>query len=238
MEDIAVLKPTFMPIVPRLLSKLYDGIKAKIASLPEEVQAGFNGAVQMKLQALHETGATTHPVIDDKAFATTKTMMGGNMKKLVTGSAPISAEHLDFLKVTLCTQIQEGYGLTETIAPVSVTFFDDGYAGHIGGPMVNNEVKLVDVPDLKYFSSNTPNPQGELCVRGDNVFVGYYKQPELAAEVLQKDGWFHTGDVAEFLPTGAIKIIDRKKHIFKLSQGEYIAPEKLENIYNKSLFVG
>lgn len=87
---------------------------------------------------------------------------------------------------------------------------------------------------MEYFSIDN---QGEVCVKGANVFSGYYKDPERTSEAIDANGWHHTGDVGMWLPNGTLKIIDRRKHTFKLSQGEYIVPEKIESIYNKSQFV-
>jgi len=111
---------------------------------------------------------------------------------------------------------------------------DPTAAGHVGPPVPCNIVKLVDVEEMEYFAENG---QGEICVKGPNVFKGYLKDPERTADTIDKDGWLHTGDIGEWLPNGTLKIIDRKKNIFKLSQGEYIAPEKIQNVYLRSPFV-
>uniref|UniRef100_A0A6Q2XLP4 Arachidonate--CoA ligase n=1 Tax=Esox lucius TaxID=8010 RepID=A0A6Q2XLP4_ESOLU len=103
--------------------------------------------------------------------------------------------------------------------------------GHVGAPLPCNLIKLVDVAEKNYFADKG---EGEVCVKGPNVFKGYLKDPERTAETLDKDGWLHTGDIGKWLPNGTLKIIDRKKHIFKLAQGEYISPEKIENIYIRS----
>ncbi|PAA53154.1 hypothetical protein BOX15_Mlig003865g1 [Macrostomum lignano] len=96
--------------------------------------------------------------------------------------------------------------------------------------MLGIEVRLADAPD-----ADCPNAEadgrGELCIRGPTCFAGYFKQPERSAETLDSDGWVHTGDIAQLLPGGSYRIVDRVKHLFKLAQGEYIAPEKIELVY-------
>ncbi|NXA16048.1 ACSL1 ligase, partial [Sapayoa aenigma] len=122
----------------------------------------------------------------------------------------------------------EGYGQTECTAGCSLSLPGDWTAGHVGAPMPCNIIKLVDVPEMNYLAAKG---EGEVCVKGPIVFRGYLKDPDKTAEALDKDGWLHTGDIGKWLPNGTLKIIDRKKHIFKLAQGEYIAPEKIENVY-------
>ncbi|XP_040499343.1 long-chain-fatty-acid--CoA ligase 1 [Ursus maritimus] len=168
---------------------------------------------------------------DRLIFHKIQSSLGGKVRLMVTGAAPVSATVLTFLRAALGCQFYEGYGQTECTAGCCVTMPGDWTAGHVGAPMPCNLIKLVDVEEMNYLASKG---EGEVCVKGPNVFKGYLKDPAKTAEVLDKDGWLHTGDIGKWLPNGTLKIIDRKKHIFKLAQGEYIAPEKIENIYLRS----
>jgi len=163
-------------------------------------------------------------------------LLGGRVKMMVTGSAPISADVLNFLKCCFCAPIHEGYGQTESTAASCVTSAFDPVAGHVGGPLSCLKIRLREIPEMGYLASD-PNPRGEICYKGNSIFRGYFKNAEKTAEALSSDGWLASGDVGMVMPNGSVKIIDRAKNIFKLSHGEYIAPEKLENVYVTSPWV-
>ncbi|NWV84025.1 ACSL1 ligase, partial [Dasyornis broadbenti] len=165
---------------------------------------------------------------DKVIFRKIQASLGGKVRLMITGAAPVSASVLTFLRTALGCQFYEGYGQTECTAGCSLSLPGDWTAGHVGAPMPCSAIKLVDVQEMNYLAAKG---EGEVCVKGPNVFRGYLKDPEKTAEALDKDGWLHTGDIGKWLPNGTLKIIDRKKHIFKLAQGEYIAPEKIENVY-------
>ena len=118
----------------------------------------------------------------------------------------------------------EGYGQTECTAVSFATAMGDNSYGHVGGPIPAIEFKLVDVPELNYFHTDKPHPRGEICIRGATIIPGYYKNPQKTAEAIDAEGWLHSGDIGMLVEGNAMRIIDRKKNIFKLSQGEYIAP--------------
>lgn len=146
---------------------------------------------------------------------------------MMTGSAPISADVMNFIKICFSCNLYEGYGMTETMAGSCITKYGDPTAGHVGGPVANVKIRLRDIPEMNYYHTNNP-PKGEICFWGPSVMKGYFKNEEKTKEAFAGE-WLLSGDVAQIHPNGAIQIVDRAKNIFKLSQGEYIAPEKLEN---------
>ncbi|CAD8073793.1 unnamed protein product [Paramecium sonneborni] len=235
-EDIQKLRPTIFASVPRLYNKFYDGIKAKINEVTGFKKSFAERAIRVKLENLRSDAKYTSGLYD-KAFQGVRDLFGGRCRLMVTGSAPIQQEVIDFLKIAACCPILEGYGQTESTALSFSTAAWDPKSAHLGGPAANTEFKLVDVPDMNYTSldviDGVKTPRGEICLRGPGVFKGYYKDPEKTAEAIDAAGWLHTGDIGLITEKGGVKIIDRKKNIFKLQQGEYIAPEKIEAIYNR-----
>jgi len=228
-DDMKALQPTIFPVVPRLLNRVYDKVQSG-AKTPFKKWL-LNFAVDRKLAEVREGVIRKNSIWDSLIFHKVQESLGGRVRVMVTGAAPISPSVLDFLRASLGCQIFEAYGQTECTAGCTCTMPGDATSGHVGIPVPCNIVKLVDVEEMNYFSSNG---EGEVCVKGNNVFKGYLKDPEKTAEALDEDGWLHTGDIGKWLPSGVLKIIDRKKNIFKLAQGEYIAPEKIENVYIRS----
>uniref|UniRef100_A0A8C5MT93 Long-chain-fatty-acid--CoA ligase n=1 Tax=Leptobrachium leishanense TaxID=445787 RepID=A0A8C5MT93_9ANUR len=229
MDDLKALQPTIFPVVPRLLNRMFDRIFGQ-ANTP--VKRWMLEFASKRKEAELRSGIIRNDSFWDKIiFRKVQASLGGKVRLMITGAAPVSPTVLKFLRAALGCQFYEGYGQTECTAGCSLTIPGDWSAGHVGAPMPCNHMKLVDVEEMNYFAANG---EGEVCVKGSNVFQGYLKDDEKTAEALDKDGWLHTGDVGKWLPNGTLKIIDRKKHIFKLAQGEYIAPEKIENVYTRS----
>ncbi|VDM56638.1 unnamed protein product [Angiostrongylus costaricensis] len=221
-EDIKELQPTVMPVVPRVLNRLYD-----------KVYNAKNVKWKSKCRHLYFIIRNTG-FFDKLVFKKIREGMGGRVRLMITGSAPLSENVLTFVRAAMGCVVVEGYGQTECVAACTVSMEGDSNAGHVGMPIPSASIKLVDVPELGYFSKDGA---GEVCVKGPIVFHGYYKNEELTKEVLDEDGWLHTGDIGRWTNEGSLKIVDRKKHIFKLAQGEYVAPEKIENVYVRSRFV-
>lgn len=236
LDDIAALRPTVFCSVPRLYNRIYAGILNTVKSSGSLKERLFNAAYKSKKQAIMN-GKSPSPMWDRLVFNKIKAKLGGRVRFMGSGASPLSADVLDFLKICFGCQIVEGYGMTETSCIISCMDGNDMLSGHVGSPNPACEIKLVDVPEMNYTSDDQPYPRGEICVRGPTVFQGYYKDEVQTREVLDEDGWLHTGDIGLWLTGGRLKIIDRKKNIFKLAQGEYIAPEKIENVYAKCKFI-
>ncbi|KAH9755057.1 Long chain acyl-CoA synthetase 7 (peroxisomal) [Citrus sinensis] len=236
MDDLAVLKPTIFPSVPRLYNRIYSGITNAVKASGTLREKLFTAAYNSKKQAI-VSGQTPSKMWDRLVFNKIRERLGGRVRFMGSGASPLSPDVMDFLKVCFGCQVMEGYGMTETSCIISAIDKGDNLSGHVGSPNPACEIKLVDVPEMNYTSEDQPHPRGEICVRGPIVFQGYYKNEVQTREVIDGDGWLHTGDIGLWLPGGRLKIIDRKKNIFKLAQGEYVAPEKIENVYAKCKFV-
>jgi len=236
LEDAQLLKPTCMCGVPRIYQRIFDGAQAKLKEMSPIVRRLFNKALELKMKDYQEKGILTNVFWDNIIFSKIKNLLGGRMRFMLIGSAPMDSYILNFLRCSLSCEIVEGYGQTEDAA---------GIPGNLGGPGYSAELKLVDVPELEYKSTdvdpetNKWRPRGELCVRGPVLFKGYLSLKDKTKEAIDEDGWLHSGDVAMILPEhgNAFKIIDRVKNIFKLQQGEYVAPEKIENKLAKCKYV-
>lgn len=239
MDDIGALRPTMFCGVPRVFDRIYSGVMQKVSEGSFLKKTLFNWGYSRKLHFLEKGYAydKAAPIFDKIIFSKIKEKLGGRVRLVVSGGAPLSRHVEDFLKVGMCCRVVQGYGLTETCAAsfIAVPEISD-HSGTVGPPQPVLSFRLQAVPEMNYDPMATP-PRGEVIVKGPSVFTGYYKAQDKTDEVLEKDGWFHTGDIGELTATGALRIIDRAKNIFKLSQGEYVAVEKVEGVYKKNAAV-
>eukprot|EP00252_Welwitschia_mirabilis_P022615 TRINITY_DN6170_c0_g2_i2.p1 TRINITY_DN6170_c0_g2~~TRINITY_DN6170_c0_g2_i2.p1 ORF type:complete len:666 (+),score=118.51 TRINITY_DN6170_c0_g2_i2:100-2097(+) len=234
LEDVLQLKPTILVGVPRVFERISAVINAKMSAGGEMIKKFFDAAYNYKLKKMKEglKPEKAAPLFDKLLFKKINQRLGGNLRFIISGGAPLARVLEEFLRVTSCCSLIQGYGLTETCSGIMSSLngvFD--MIGTVGVPNTGVEVRLRSVPEMGY-DALSKQPCGEICIRGKNIFVGYHKREDLTKEAL-RNGWFYTGDIGELLPNGTFKIIDRKKNILKLSQGEYVAVEKLENIYNQ-----
>ncbi|GER44373.1 long-chain-fatty-acid CoA ligase [Striga asiatica] len=231
-DDLLELKPTFLAGVPRVFERIHEGVLQAVGELNWRRRKIFSMLYKYKLYWLNKgyKQKDASPLADLLAFGKIKSRLGGRLRLIVSGGAALSSEVEEFLRVTSCAFVVQGYGLTESCGLSTLGFPDEMcLIGTVGSSFVYSEVRLEEVADMGYDPLAQPS-RGEICLRPKTPFAGYYKNPELTNEVV-KDGWFHTGDIGEMLPNGIIKIIDRKKNLIKLSQGEYVAVEYLEKVY-------
>lgn len=234
MQDVAIVRPTKFIAVPRLLNRLYVQLRGAFNALEGTKKAVYDAAMASKKKWLAK--GCYKSFYDLFVFKKAAAALGGRCGLLATGSAPIDPGMLEFFRIVFSCPVVEGYGMTEVLV-TNLTHIDDtSTRSHVGPPSSTVEIKLVDVPEMNYITTTTP-PRGEVCFRGPMNLNCYYKNPEKTKEALDEEGWFHSGDIGEFYEDGSLRLIDRIKHIFKLSQGEYVAPEKLEQLFVHSKYV-
>jgi len=237
-DDMQLLKPTYFAGVPRVYQKFNDRVKQQVEASNFIRRSLFNRAYKAK-EASVLNNEEVPGFYEKLVFSKVKERFGGCIETCMSGSAPLTETVGIFLKVCFTDVVGEGYGLTETCAAGTTTDLDDWTSlGKVGSVVSSVEIKLIDVPDMNYLTSDEPCPRGEIWIRGNPVFKGYYKQPDVTREVLFEDGWFATGDIGKWRLDGKLQIIDRRKNIFKLAQGEYIRPEYIEGVYKQSPFIG
>jgi long-chain acyl-CoA synthetase len=229
--DIREFRPTIMVGVPAVWEMVRKGILNKVKSRPGVVQKIFWAAYYTKLN-LNNYGIPV-PLVDSLIFKEVKEATGGQLRYVMNGGAPLSRDCQVFIS-NLIAPLLIGYGLTETNANTTLMTpdqFEYGTQGHLTHAVT---VKLVDVPEAGYYAKNN---QGEVFIKGDPVSPYYYKNEVETKAAFTEDGWFMTGDIAEWTPNGHLKLVDRKKNLVKTQNGEYIALEKLESVYRSNPYV-
>ncbi|ORY39427.1 acyl-CoA synthetase [Rhizoclosmatium globosum] len=229
--DLQELRPTTFAGVPQVWEGIRKAVTAKISASSPIAQAVFRFAYNAKRWCMNNRVEFLAYPLDALIFSKIKAQVGGRLKFALSGGAALPKSTHEFLNVT-AVKIANGYGMTECTAVIALQDLTRiHYLGETGTVVTSMEMKLVDCPELGYRASNVPRPQGEVWLRGPSVMKGYYKQPQLTSEAFSEDGWLKTGDIGEFNEDGALILIDRKKNLIKLSNGEYIALEKLEANY-------
>jgi fatty acid CoA ligase FadD9 len=209
LEDLALVHPTDLNTVPRVWEMLFQAYQSELN------RRSADGADKAALEA--EVMAELRGKL-----------IGPRVLSAMTSSAPISPELRAWVEAFLDMHLMEGYGPTEA-GPILVD-------GHVQRPAVT-DYKLADVPELAYFHTDRPHPRGELLVKTQNMFAGYYKRPEVTAEVYDEDGYYCTGDIFTEIAPGQFQFTDRRNNVIKLSQGEFVAVSKVEAVLGDSPLV-
>jgi long-chain acyl-CoA synthetase len=231
-ENMREVRPTMMSSVPRLYEKMYARVNEKVASDPKARQRIFRWALGVGRETFRHQVERTPPglllrlkrrIADALVFSKIKERTGGRLRLFVSGGAPLAREIAEFFGAAGLT-ICEGYGLTETSPVITANRPDWIKPGTVGLPLEGIEVRIA--------------ADGEILTRGPHVMKGYFKKPEATAEAIDKDGWFHTGDIGVLDADGFLVITDRKKDILVTSGGKNIAPQPIENRLKSNPFFG
>ncbi len=228
-DNLKEVKPNMFTTVPRLLEKVYDKIMQKgneLSGMKKKLFFWAHGLAE-KFEINKDQGAWYNfqlSLANKLVFSKWREGLGGELKCIVTGGAACQVRLIRIFTAAKIP-IMEGYGLTETSPVISVNRYqEDGRMFGSVGPLIDEvEVKIAE--------------DGEILSRGPNIMMGYYKRPDLTAEVLTADGWFHTGDIGMLTDNHFLKITDRKKELFKTSGGKYVAPLPIENKLKESPFI-
>ena len=243
MDDIKYLGPTLLFTVPKVLQTIRNKVIEGFNKLPTWQRKLAYTAYYTKLANYKKYGIVTHALYDILVFKKIREMFGNRIKTVLCASAPLRKELADDFKVFLNVPIVEGLGMTELSGSPFCTNYKDYTNFTAGGVNWGARMLLKSVPDLGYTVDDEIEgikcPAGEMCLKGPVVFHGYYKNDEENKACFDEEGYFHTGDVGRLYPNygNGLRIVDRVKEIFKLSQGEYIIPAKLESVYSKSVYV-
>lgn len=230
--DASEARPTVLSAVPLILDRIIKGVTSNVERQGKFKAKLFSESLRYK-QSINGDGGVISRLLDAVIFNKVRANLGGRLKMMVVGGAPLSTRTHEMIRAMFGCSLQSAYGLTETAASSTSMDVDDSRAGHCGPPNAGVAMKLESWEEGGYLVTDTPRPRGEILVGGDNVAVGYYKLPELNAQAfVEKDGvrWFRTGDIGEFDESGCLRIIDRMKDLVKLQHGEYVSLGNVEAI--------
>ncbi|RVX72854.1 hypothetical protein B0A52_03207 [Exophiala mesophila] len=238
-DDLKLIRPTVFASVPRLWNRFGGAIKAQTIEQPGAKGALSRHVVKTKLANANPNSPnpTQFHALWDRVWGRKVSAAMGleRARTMVSGAAPLDPSLQAFLRIAFSTRILQGYGLTETYAIALAQPSNDFSLGNCGGVVASQEACLLSVPDMDYTIDDKPYPRGELLLRGNATFKGYYKNDEETAKAFTEDGWFKTGDICSVDELGRFTIIDRRKNVLKLAQGEYLSPERIEGVYLSSL---
>ncbi|XP_053328966.1 long-chain-fatty-acid--CoA ligase 4 isoform X2 [Spea bombifrons] len=228
--DCTVLKPTLMAAVPEIMDRIYKNVMSKVQEMNVFQRTLFKLGYDYKLEQIKK--GYDAPLCNMLLFKKVKALLGGNVRMMLCGGAPLSPQTQRFMNICFCCPVGQGYGLTETCGAGTITEVCDYSTGRVGAPLTCCEVKLRDWQEGGYTNQDKPHPRGEIIIGGHNVAMGYFKNEEKSLEDFYVDEngqrWFCTGDIGEFHADGCLQIIDRKKDLVKLQAGEYVSLGKVE----------
>lgn len=242
LSDIAIFKPTLLFTVPRVLQTFHQKIFKGFDSLPCLQRQLIYKAYHTKLENFKKYGIITHAFYDCLVFSKIRKIFGGQLRTLLCASAPLPKQIGDDFKILLSVPLVEGWGMTELTGSGFCSNQNDLLNNSAGGVTQATKMKIKEKAKLGYTRNSVYDnhvwPSGEIYIKGPITCIGYYKKPEETAKAFDEEGYIRTGDIGCITHYGnGIRIIDRVKEIFKLSQGEYIIPAKLENVYSKSKYI-